>query len=224
MTCLQELILHHFELQCLLTVYQFNSKFISITRWNCNRSTWRHPASWPAISLQPSIQNFNNDLSKRLDMYVYDQPQINVPLSQVNISFYQSTQTSYLKSHHDLLSVSDDGNISVLTCFDWFAAVDTVNHDVSVHRLENVFDVHRAPLTSSNQFLSLRKQIVNVNRNSSVQTVLSWYPTGLCSWIILLFILYSRPLSTSRSLSRSKRSDDTQLKISSCPIEIIFTI
>ena len=57
-----------------------------------------------------------------------------------------STETALLRVLNDLLTASDDGQVSLLTLLDLSAAFDTIDYDILFHRLEHVFGIQNSTL------------------------------------------------------------------------------
>ncbi len=55
-----------------------------------------------------------------------------------------STETALVKITNDLLLVSDQGCISLLVLLDLSAAVDTIDHDILIDRLQNYTGIQEA--------------------------------------------------------------------------------
>ena len=109
-----------------------------------------------------------------------------------------STETALLKVTNDLLIAMDTGKVSVLTFLDLFAAFDTVDHDILLHRLEHTW----FPSNSScmGQIISFRQDTDSVYR---WETVLSnchllWCSSRLCFWANSFHPIHSTSLMCNR--------------------------
>ena len=58
-----------------------------------------------------------------------------------------STETALLRVLNDFLTASNDGQVSLLNLLDLSAAFDTIDHDILLHRLENVFGIQNYALS-----------------------------------------------------------------------------
>ena len=84
---------------------------------------------------------------------------------------HHSTETALLKVTNDLLSAMDDGNISVLVLLDLSAAFDTIDHEILLHRLHNVFGFEDTVFQS---YLENRTQTVAVHGKHSTSAPLRY--------------------------------------------------
>ena len=73
-----------------------------------------------------------------------------------------STETALLRVFNDLLTSSDSEQISVLILVDLSAAFDTMDHDLLLNRLRDVFGIRDTALAFFGSYLSGKKQIVSV--------------------------------------------------------------
>ena len=90
---------------------------------------------------------------------------------------------------------SDSDHISVLTLLDLSAAFDTMDHDLLLICLRDVFGILDTALAFFWSYLSRRKQIVSVlGRESEPSSLLYSVPQGSVVSPIL-FILYTQPPS-----------------------------
>ena len=105
---------------------------------------------------------------------------------------YGSTQLRVL---NDLLTASDDGQVSPLNLLDFSAAFDTIDHDILLHRLENVFGIQNPALSFFRSYFTERKQLASTSGYSSNPfTLLHGVPQGPVLGPIP-FLLYTQPLS-----------------------------
>ena len=75
-------------------------------------------------------------LSKILEKVVYRQL-----YSYLNFRIGHSTETALLKLYNDLILAADNGQSSILLCFDFTAAFDTDDHSFILKVLEKSFGV-----------------------------------------------------------------------------------
>ena len=96
---------------------------------------------------------------------------------------------------NDLLSAIDDGKISVIVLLDLSAAFDTIDHEILLHRLHNVFGYGDTVLSWFQSYLENQTQTVVVHGKHSTPASLRYgVPQGSVLGPIL-FILYPQPLS-----------------------------
>ena len=140
---------------------------------------------------------------------------------------HHSTETALLKVTNDLLSAMDDGKISVLVLLDLSAAFDTIDHEILLHRLHNVFGFGNTVLSWFQSYLENRTQTVVVHGKHSTPASLHYgVPQGSVLGPIL-FILYTQPLSNviqHYPVFHQMYADDTQIYKSCRPSEIVDTI
>ena len=126
-----------------------------------------------------------------------------------------STETVLLRIVNDILSALDNDNISVLLLLDLSAALDTLDHQVLLSRLNSVFGIQSTALQRFHSYLSDRYQSTSVNNSSSSPSQLMYgVPQGSVLGPIL-FVLYTTPLSdiiANRSVNHQLFADDTQLQ------------
>ena len=107
-----------------------------------------------------------------------------------------STETALVRVLNDLLTASDDGQVSLLTLLDLSAAFDTTDHDILVHRLEHVFGIHNSALSFFRSYLTERKQMVSTSGYSSNSpTPLHGVPQGSVLGPSLFFTLHTNTLT-----------------------------
>jgi hypothetical protein len=146
-----------------------------------------------------------------------------LPCFQSAYRSHHSTETGLLRVLNDLLCSADDSNVSILTLLDLSAAFDTIDHEILLQRLRNVFGVHDLALSFLHSYLSDRTQSVLISGEQSDPAPLTFgVPQGSVLGP-LLFLLYTQPLPETiepHSVSHTEFADDTQLYNSSHPDHI----
>ncbi|KAK7113027.1 hypothetical protein V1264_012392 [Littorina saxatilis] len=141
------------------------------------------------------------------------------PTTQSAYRAGHSTETALVRVMNDLLRAMDGGNLSILTLLDLSAAFDTIDHQILLDRLHLSFGLSGTALTWFQSYLSDRTQTVSAGNHTSKTSTLSLgVPQGSVLGPVL-FILYTKPLSTlisHHSVSSQTFADDTQLR-GSCP-------
>ena len=69
---------------------------------------------------------------------------------------------------NDLLTASDDGQVSLLILLDLSATFDTIDYDILFHRLEHVFGIQNFALSFLRSYFAERKQMVSISCYSSI--------------------------------------------------------
>ena len=127
---------------------------------------------------------------------------------------HHSNHTALLKLTNDLLSAVDDGKSSVLVLLDLSAAFDTIDHEILLHRLHNVFGFGNTVLSWFQSYLENRSQTVVVHgKHSNPASLRYGVPQGSVLGPIL-FVLYTQPLSNviqHYPVSHQMYADDTQI-------------
>ena len=129
-----------------------------------------------------------------------------------------SSETTLLRVLNDLLTDSDDGQVSLLTLLDLSAAFHTIDQDILFHRLEHVFGIQNSALSFFRSYLTERKQMVSISGYSSnPSTLLYGVPQGSVLGPIL-FLLYTTHNHSHRLLI------DTQFPTVNLPMIASYTI
>ena len=105
-------------------------------------------------------------MSKVLEKVVLSQIMQHINCNQLLSNFqsayrpHHSTETALLKVTNDLLSTMDEGKISVLVLLQLSAAFDPIDHEILLHRLNNVFGFGDTVLSWLESYLENRTQTV----------------------------------------------------------------
>ena len=125
-----------------------------------------------------------------------------------------STETALIKVQNDILSSLDAGSSTILQMLDLSAAFDTIEHDILLSRLCNVYGITGNALDWFRSYLTGRIQRVVIEDSVSVDQELDF---GVPQGSVLgprIYCMYTKPVSDiiqRHGLSHHSYADDTQL-------------
>ena len=123
-----------------------------------------------------------------------------------------STETALIKVQNDILSALDAGSSAILLMLDLSAAFDTIDHDILLSRLCNVYGITGNALDWFRSYLTGRIQRVVIEDSVSVDQELDF---GVPQGSVLgprIYCMYTKPVSDIiQRHGLSHHSDDTQL-------------
>ena len=122
---------------------------------------------------------------------------------------HNNTETALIKVYDDLLTATENGQMSALCLLDLTAAFDTVDHELLLARLERILDVRSRVFDWVKSYLIGRTYCaIYAGVSSSIKQV-------TCS-VALLFLLYTADLAdlaAKHGVTLYTFADDTQLYI-----------
>jgi hypothetical protein len=205
------------------------------TLFNISLSSGQFPDSFKHAIVIPLLKKHNMNktelknyrpvsnlpfLSKLLERIVQNQLQshLNVhglmPSTQSAYRAYHSTETALLKICNDILLAADEGDVKALCMLDLTAAFDTVDHDVLLSKLQQMFGISGMVLTWLKSYLMNRTyRVIYAGRLSGRIVIICSVPQGSVLGP-LLFILYVADVSdlvARHNMNCHSFADDTEL-------------
>ena len=166
----------------------------------------------PVSNLTFTSKVIENVISGRLNEHL-----INNSLFDSLQSAYRdkhSTETALIKVQNGIISALDAGSSAILLMLDLSAAFDTIDHDILLSRLCNVYGITRNALDWFRSYLTGRIQRVVIEDSVSVDQELDFgVPQGSVLGL-RIYCMYTKPVSDiiqRHGLSHHSYADDTQL-------------
>ena len=105
-----------------------------------------------------------------------------------------STEIALIKVQNDILSALDASTSAIMLMFDLSAAFDTIDHDILLSRLCNVYGITGNALDWFRSYLTGRIQCVVIEDSVSVDQELDF---GVPQWSVLgprIYCMYTKPV------------------------------
>ena len=132
-----------------------------------------------------------------------------------------ATETAIIKLNNDIIGGMDEGKCTILASLDLSAAFDTVDHDILLRRLQNVYGIDETALLWFKLYLKDRTHRVYIKETLSERHNLD---CGVPQGSVLgarLYSMYAYPLCTiinEHNLHYHSYADDTQIYIYICSV------
>ena len=127
----------------------------------------------------------------------------------------QSTETALIKVQNDILSALDAGSSAIFLMFELSAAFDTIDHDILLSRVCNVYGITGNALDWFRSYLIGKIQRVVIEDSVSVDQELDFgVPQGSSVLGPRMYCMYTKSVSDiiqRHGLSHHSYADDTQL-------------
>ena len=125
-----------------------------------------------------------------------------------------STETLLTKVHNDIMLNGNDGKLTLLVMLDLSAAFDTIDHDILLDRLHNMYGIGGLALKWFESYIKHRTNAVMINNKTSDMKTLNYGVPQGSKLGPILFNTYIAPLSEiakSHQVNDQKYADDEQL-------------
>ena len=140
---------------------------------------------------------------------------------------YHSTESAILTIHNDILHNMAKGSVTALTLLDLSAAFDTIDHTISLDRLNGYFGISGLALGWFNSYLSGRTHLVKVGSTLSHPVGLQYGVPQGCVLGSILFSLYTNSISSiihfHSTIKYHFYANDTQLYTVSSKFLSLYT-